>query len=163
MSNSLPTNAWADGLSFIGQIYLRQDQRWVPVHLQTTRHDFSFGVDVRGDTGWLQTGGDDPAEAFLFRFHSKGPERLHFRISLASDSARQLGVDRNGRLGLYPEASAATYWKVQPLEWQQDQVRCLLRDHLGHQVKALPGSVPDETGLTVEAGDLREYLIVRAL
>ncbi|MCE1115653.1 MULTISPECIES: hypothetical protein [Pseudomonas] len=162
MSRSRTANAWADGHSFIGQIYLRQGQRWSPIHLQATRHDLSFGVDVRSDTGWLQTGGNDPAEAFLFRFHSRGPERLHFTISLARDSARQLDVDSNGRLGLYPGTGTANYWKLQPLEWQQDRVRCLLRDHQGHQVKALPGNGDEVSGLTVEAGTPREYLIVRA-
>ena len=163
MSMSQTANAWADGHSFIGQIYLRQGQRWSPIHLQATRHDFSFGVDVRSDTGWLQTGGADPAEAFLFRFHSSGPERLHFTLSLASDSARQLDIDSSGQLGLYQRASTQQYWKVQPLEWQQDRVRCLLRDQQGHQVKALPGNGADVAGLTVQTGELCEYLIVRAL
>ncbi|MFJ4067039.1 hypothetical protein ACIPW4_17335 [Pseudomonas sp. NPDC089996] len=162
MSQPSDTAAWADGHSFLGQIYLRKDHAWVPVHTQAIHYDLSFGVDVESESGWLQTGGSAPAAVFQFRFHSRASERLHYRVSLAADSTRRLGAVKNGYLGLYSPDEAANFWKLQPLEWAPNQLRCLFRDHLGHQVKTEPIKGKRGAYLTIGAGEMHEYLIKRA-
>ncbi len=163
MSGARTATAWADSQSFLGKIHLWNNRKWAPVHVQETHYDLSFDVTVRHDSGWLQVGGDEAAEVFLFRYHSRGPDRLHFLISSATDSTRKLGTATSGQLGLYSDTQAANFWKLQPLRWGGDQLRCLFRDHLGHQVKTLYHDGPGNQYLTTGPGNLHEYLIVRAL
>ena len=163
MSADQPAKPWADGRSFLATIHLRKNGRWAPVHIHENHYDFSFDVNVRNDTGWLQVGGDEQAEVFLFRYHSKGPNRLHFLISSAINSARQLATDSSGHLGLYTKTTAADFWKLQPLTWSSDQVRCRFRDNLGHQVKTVASDKSSSLYLTTGAGETHEYLIVRAI
>lgn len=119
MNEPQPSNHWADGQSFIGSIYLLEDGKRYPVHPFKTHHDLSFGVDIHVDDGWLKVGGSAGPSLFLFRFHSRGENRLHFKVALASNSRRKLGISDNGYLGLYDQTDELDYWKLQPVEWSR--------------------------------------------
>ena len=162
MNEPQPSNHWADGQSFIGGIYLLEDGKRYPVHPFKTHHDLSFGVDIHVDDGWLKVGGSAGPSLFLFRFHSRGENRLHFKVALASNSRRKLGISDNGYLGLYDQTDELDYWKLQPVEWSKDELRCLIRDHQGHQVKIESVSGLTTAHLTIGEGVPHEFMIVRS-
>ena len=162
MTDNHQVRFWAVGHSFVGKIYLLVATGKRPVHIFKSHHDFSFGGDINTDDGWLKVGGSAAAPAFLFRFHSKTEARLHFTVALAANSRRQLGMNSSGYLGLYEQDASLDYWKLQPLSWAKNELRCYLRDHQGHQVKSTHDSGAKFAYLTTGAGTPHEFLIEKA-
>ncbi|MDZ3995280.1 hypothetical protein [Pseudomonas sp. Teo4] len=162
MNENQTNDHWADGHSFLGKIYLLDASGRLPVHIFKSHHDLSFGVNIKTDDGWLKVGGDFAAPGFQFRFHSKAKDRLHFNISLASNSRRKLGASSEGYLGLYEQEAELDYWKLQPLAWSRHELRCLIRDHLGHQIKSTHTPGTNIAYLTTAEGTPHEFVIERS-
>lgn len=152
--------------SFRGRIYMLKEGRAIPLRLSRSGDKFSWGVTPEDD--WLQAGGCQASPVFHFTFHSKTEDRLHvFIAGTGPKSAKKLGVSRNGYLGLYEYAEVKDYWKIEPLAWADDGLVCRLRDHQGHQVKAIPDTPHHRHSaislLTVGEGEAQAFLIKRVL
>lgn len=150
--------------SFQGQVYLLNAGREIPLRLSRLSDKFSWGITPEDD--WLQAGGDEDPPVFDFVLHSQTENRLHFNIfGTGRKAAKKLGISRNGYLGLYERAEVSDYWKLEPLSWTEQGLVCRWRDHLGHQVKALPDTPHRQPGtfflLNVSDGDVHEFLIRR--
>ncbi|WDY58633.1 hypothetical protein [Pseudomonas sp. PSKL.D1] len=147
---------------FNGRIYMLRDDQQVPIHLSKAT-DIPVASLIAND--WLMSGGSK-ATKFAFNYHSRTEDRLHYHIySTHYAVKRQLMISDNGFLGLYLPIVQGEFFKLEPLEVTDQAIRCRLRDHLGHQVKAFatPALSDDEAAyLTVGEGQMQEYLIVRA-
>ncbi|MBA1203022.1 hypothetical protein G7009_14870 [Pseudomonas capeferrum] len=156
---------WGDiNDSFLGQIYLVRDEQCIPLRLSRADDRFTWtGVESHD---WLQAGGQEASPVFKFVFHSRTDDRIHVHVlGTGSHSGKKLGISRNGYLGLYRVAEVVDHLKLEPLNWEQDLLRCRLRDHLGHQVKAEPDhdnrKVRDAVFLTTGEGAVHDYVIRR--
>ncbi|WP_263227644.1 hypothetical protein [Pseudomonas alabamensis] len=150
------------GTSFRARVYLLQGDRALPLRFSRTQDKFGWGIAPAYD--WLQAGGDEWPPVLQFTYVSHTEDRWHYRISGTGPRARgQLGISRNGYLGLYERAEVTDDWKIEPLEVIDGRLICRWRDHLGHQVKAEPDTPHHQPGqfysLTVGEGELHEYLI----
>lgn len=150
--------------SFLGQIYLIRNEQSIPLRL--SRADERFGWTGVASDDWLQAGGQESSPVFKFVFHSRSDDRIHVHVlGTGRHAGKKLGISRNGYLGLYRVAEVDDYLKVEPLNWEYDLLRCRLRDHQGHQVKAEPDrgnrEVSDAVFLTTGEGTLQEYVIRR--
>lgn len=149
---------WIKRSSFIGKLYLLDNAERIPVSVTT-----SGLFDVAADD-WLQSSAGNSPAAMLFHYHSQTPERLHYTISLLDKRSATLDVSRNQYLGFYAEQTRINFFKLQPLEWNRDSLRCLIRDHQGHKVKRIAGAPADVTQaayLTVGDGVEHEFMVVR--
>ncbi|WP_213877441.1 hypothetical protein [Pseudomonas sp. dw_358] len=91
-----------------------------------------------------------------FEYTGRGHDRLHYHVHGLLPFAGQVGLSSHGYLGLYEVAVVSDYWKVEPLEhWSLEvgrELRCNLRDVLGHQVGIYLGAY-----LTVGAEYLTDF------
>lgn len=88
---------------------------------------------IKGDPGQAY---DDDRRIFKFHFRSKTSDRLHYLIGgTSSRNGRRLACSHNGYVGMYTAADAINIFKLQPLAWDGQQLRCRWRDHLGHTVE----------------------------
>ncbi|MNJ06137.1 hypothetical protein D3C77_02180 [compost metagenome] len=150
--------------SFLGRIYMLDKGREIPLRLSQTRDKFTWGLTPEYD--WLQAGGAEPPPVFNFVFHSQSESRLHFNIlGTGQSAAKRLGSSRNGYLGLYEHAEVKDYWKLEPLDWRENDLVCHWRDHRGHRVNAIPDTPHYQPGafyqLNVEQGRNCEFLVRR--
>jgi hypothetical protein len=160
---SMPTHTpdWANQSSFSATLYLLNGSTKVPVtHIKkfygpSLSGGFEQGT---GDNGWLKADGNGTAMTLHFRYHSSTPDRLHFMLALDTNRERKLGISRNGYLGLYEHASVSDFWKLEPLAWQANELRCRLRDHQGHLVKVEPDN---PHYLQVGQGNEHDFVLVR--
>lgn len=165
MGDDQKTTLQTDAIeSFLGKIYMLDKGREIPLRLSQTRDKFTWGFAPEYD--WLQAGGNEHSPAFNFVFHSHAENRLHFHIlGTGQDAAKRLGSSRNGFLGLYAHAEIKNYWKLEPLDWRENDLLCHWRDHRGHHVKAIPDAPHYKTGafyhLNVEKGETCEFLVRR--
>jgi len=138
--------------NFIGQLHVIMGGREFPLHrdLANTRR--------------ITAGGTGSNPMFNFKFLSKTSDRLHFNIFDSGPDPLKLGV-HDQILSLLTEYHAPDYMKVEPVEWQGNQLRCKLRDHLGHQVKVEGALQVLETGkavkLTVGEGSPVDFILKR--
>lgn len=162
MSGITTTTGWADGRSFSARLFALDGTEKIPVsHLAKfyTPTLRSGGLEhTTLDDGWLTLKPNQAAMTLRFQYHSKTPDRLHFMLSLDSDRHRNLGISRNHYLGLYKHSRIDDFWKIEPLAWGNDTLRCRMRDHQGRQVKVQAGP---PYYLTVGEGNAHEFLIMR--
>ncbi|TDF85827.1 hypothetical protein [Pseudomonas sp. H9] len=153
-----------DTSEFLGRIYMLKDGREIPLRLSQSTDKFTWGFTPEDD--WLQAGGKEEPPLFKFVYHSETENRLHFNISGTGRNAKKkLGASRNGYLGLYEVSEVTDFWKLQPLNWTEEGLVCLWRDHRGHEVKAIADTPHHQKGtfylLNVEEGEIHEFLVKR--
>lgn len=162
MSDIVSTAGWADKRSFSAHLFALDGTRKIAVsHLSRFYAPIgSTGSPEQGtkDDGWLRLSATQTAMTLHFHYHSQTTSRLNFMLSLESDRDRKLGISNNNYVGLYKYSSVEDFWKIEPLAWGADTLRCRIRDHRGQQVKAQANA---PFYLTVGAGNALEFLIVR--
>lgn len=169
--SDLQTGNWAQEQSFNCTISTQVNGVMRAVHHSRFWDTGPFHYDSFDD-GWLRIQMDgayfeqDPetliviSSIFHFAFHSRTEDRLHYRVSLASERDRKLDISRNGYLGLYKSGNPE-YWKIEPLRWSNNSVTCHLRDHQGNLVSITRDDQTNDFFLNVSKGTPQEFVIQR--
>lgn len=129
----------------------------------SVEEDYAESI-VPGRWDWLIKG--DPGQAYedgrrIFKFHfrSRDNERLHYLISgTSSRYGRRLACSHKGYVGMYTAADAINIFKLQPLAWDGQQLRCRWRDHLGQTVEI--GEYPGDPRSSDRKGGYLDHLNV---
>lgn len=86
--------------------------------------------------GRLDTAYQDAQRVFTLIYHSQTPNRLNYRFSGTSDNKdKRLACSHKGYVGLYTAADATKFFKLEPLAWDGEKLRCRWRDHIGQTVQ----------------------------
>ncbi|WP_152031495.1 hypothetical protein [Pseudomonas putida] len=166
----MPAN-WIDSLEvFLGTLHtVETSSESAPVEQRRSVYRSYFedsqGKIIDGQSDWIIAGKEQQAYVFRFLLHSRTDDRLHFMISGSGpDHDKQVGISRNGYLGLYKYATVSDFIKVEPLKWSEDSLLCRLRDHLGQTVKARhdsPTDTPRFSYMNTQKGSEIRFLLQR--
>ncbi|MCE7765297.1 hypothetical protein GQL56_21835 [Pseudomonas putida] len=160
MNDTTTDMSWPEH-DFHGRLYMIQGDHEIPIHLSKAT-DIPVASLIAND--WLESGGEK-ATKFSFKFQSRTRDRLHHHIfSTHYAVRRQVMISDNGYLGLYLPLTQGDFFKLEILEITDKTIRCRIRDHLGHQVKAHATETFDRDNrafLTVGEGLIHEYIIER--
>jgi len=140
MKEILKANTWLER-TFLGDLYVTGPTGLSPVAI---KNDYLI-VEPSGRPIQLR-----------FQFQTETQDRLHFIIQQTTPGQKRFLNTSNGFLLLLPPPAPDEIWKLEPLEANQREVRCRIRDHRGYQVKT------DADGyLRTENGELREFILKR--
>ncbi len=163
---------WVEGLEvFLGTLHTvetESDSRPINPSRAVYRSYFEDrqGNVIGGQSDWIIAGKEQQAYVFRFLLHSQTEDRLHFMITGSGpDQNKNLGISRNGYLGLYQYATVSDFIKVEPLEWAEDSLLCRLRNHLGETVKArsdAPTKTPRFSYMNTQKGSEIQFILQRA-
>ncbi|PVZ42731.1 hypothetical protein [Pseudomonas sp. CC120222-01a] len=149
---------WIQRSSFLGKLYLLDQSKRIPLSL-TTAGLFDFAAN-----DWLQAGGASDSPTMLFHYHSETPDRINVKIALFDKRVATLDISRNNYLGFYANQDKQAVFKLQPLEWNKDTLKCHWRDQQDNHVRRIAGAptnLAETAYLSVAAGTQHEFLVVR--
>ncbi|MGE7993934.1 hypothetical protein ACQKPE_23495 [Pseudomonas sp. NPDC089554] len=167
MTDTPESSGWADGISFLAQLYLLKDEQ--PFSLKLGREITAPYEESKVLLPTvLMTAVNGAADLLLFRFSGRSTNRLHYKLSC---------YGRNAYLNLLNDGSVQSTGRegsalmLEPLEWGKDSLRFKMQDSTGRLIRSMPippirrnrGRDIDLIGdqLSVATGDVAQFLLKR--